>query len=256
MFIACPKCETTFSLPDDLYKPGKKARCSQCGTVFPMPDKPDPDLDPLPGIGESAAPLPGSKKKRKIDLKIPLIAAAALVLLLLLIYGGWLMFGPDGEETAAPDAQSGEQNGEATPPASQDAAREALINGIALDEIRQFLVENAVIGKIMVIQGQAINQSQGPRDYISIEARILDAKNRVLAQTSQVCGVSLTLFQLQSLSAAEIKESLDNRITILTNNTNTPPGGKVPFVVVFPNPPEGMRTFEVRVIDVRESPPQ
>lgn len=212
--------------------------------------------DPMPAFGESApAQHPPSSKR---DFKIPILIAAIVILLLLLGYGCWLMFGPAPED-AAPQAQeqhSPQEGQPQTQPAQVDKAREALINGVALEEIRQFLVDNMVMGKILVIQGLATNTSQGNRDYISIEARILDGNNRVLAQSSQVCGVPLTLFQLQSLSEAELKESLDNRITILTNNTSVPPGGKVPFVVVFTRPPEGMRTFEVRVIDVRETPPQ
>ncbi|MDL2207958.1 zinc-ribbon domain-containing protein [Desulfovibrio sp. OttesenSCG-928-M16] len=253
MFIACPKCETTFSLPDNLYKPGKKARCSQCGEVFPMPEQ---SAETAQGIGENAPPQLGIKKVNKNKLKQYAFLGIAALLLLALAYGGWLMFGPAPEKTADQIAGQADQPRQGEPDNEEEKAREALINGIALEEIRQFLVDNMVIGKIMVIQGLATNTSQGNRDYIAIEARILDDNNRILAHSSQICGVPLTLFQLQSLSEAELKESLDNRITILTNNTNVPPGGKVPFVVVFSKPPQGMRTFEVRVVDVRESPQQ
>lgn len=237
-----------------MFRPGKKARCSQCGNVFsmtaPAPEPASPD--PAPGIGQTMAPakklgLPSLAKSRKA-----LMGGLAGLLLLLLAYGGWLIItsfsGGEGSETAASDQT----------PARSDRQEEyeRLVNSISLDEIRQFLVENAQIGRLMVIQGVAVNISPGNKDYVTIDARVLDEKGNVLAQQRQLCGVPLTLFQLQTLSESELKESLNNRITILTNNSNIPEGGRVPFVVVFPNPPETMRTFEVRVIDVRDSAPE
>ena len=38
MIVACPQCETKFDIPDDKYRPGRKARCSNCGNVFPLPE--------------------------------------------------------------------------------------------------------------------------------------------------------------------------------------------------------------------------
>jgi hypothetical protein len=122
--------------------------------------------------------------------------------------------------------------------------------------VRQFVVENAKIGRIAVIQGVAINVSQSPKEYVVVEGRLMDEGKKPLAQVRQICGVPLTLFQLQYLSEEEIKETLNNRIAILTNNTNIPPDGKVSFVLVFSKIPPNMKTFDVRVIDVRKTQPQ
>lgn len=264
MNIVCPRCETTFSLPDSLYKPGKKARCSQCGNVFPMPG-PMPEessVDPEPGVGETAAPEVPKAKFSLGKYRKAIMGGAAALLVLLLVYGGWLVIGSffggkteQGAETATAPGKMPTLP-DASRPTDRQEEYERLINSVSLDEIRQFLVDNLAVGKIMVVQGVAVNISNNSKDYIAIEARILDANNHVLAQHRQLCGVPLTLFQLQTLTADELKEALNNRITILTNNTNIPPGGKVPFVAVFVKPPQAMRTFEVRVIDVRDSPPQ
>ena len=260
MLIACPRCETTFSLPDELYRPGKKARCSQCALVFPMPEA-TPQQRTFGA--EPAAEKPGGSSDSgasaffKKHFKI-FVAAAVLALLLFLGYGGYLIYsslssgaGSSVAEQAAGPAPA--EDGQ-SPQDAEQAEYQRLVNSISLDKIRQFLVDNTRIGKIMVIQGVAVNISDSNKDYIGIEARILDANNRVLAKVEQLCGVPMTLFQLQSLSEAEIAETLQNRISILTNNTNVGPGMEVPFVVVFPKPPEQMRTFEVRVIGVSESP--
>ncbi|MDR2669915.1 MAG: zinc-ribbon domain-containing protein, partial [Desulfovibrio sp.] len=34
--VTCAKCDTTFSLPGEQFKPGKKLRCSNCGHVFSL----------------------------------------------------------------------------------------------------------------------------------------------------------------------------------------------------------------------------
>ena len=256
MIIACPRCETTFSLPDDLYKPGKKARCSQCGFVFPMPESSagSPSAEPAPGFGENAPPL---ERKKKFSAFAPykkgIIIGAAVVLLLLLLYGAWLvvssfMSGTDDPSRGKSIPELGEPK-----PVDNQAEYQRLINSVSLDEIRQFVVDNHKIGKLMVIQGFAINISDSLKDYVTVEARLLDEQNRVLASRKQLCGPTMNLFQLQNLDEREIKEVLNNRITILTNNTNVQPGTKVPFVVLFPTPPDTVRTFEVRVIDVREA---
>lgn len=259
MIIVCPRCETTFSLPDDLYKPGKKARCSQCGFVFPMPAPPadNAPAEPAPGFGEIAPPMERKKKFPSFGLsKKSLTIGAAVVLCLLLFYGAWLIASSflGGKEDPAVEKPA---QGQGEPKSVDNQAEyQRLINSISLDEIRQFVVDNHKTGKLMVIQGFAINISDSPKDYVTVEARLLDEQSRVLASRKQLCGPTMNLFQLQNLDDREVKEVLNNRITILTNNTNVQPGMKVPFVVIFPTPPDTVRTFEVRVIDVRDAQPQ
>ena len=254
MIIACPRCETSFSLPEDLYRPGKKARCSQCGNIFLMPDRQPEDTDEFgPASGDAAAPeMPSAASVPFWKKRLPaLIAAAAICLLFVLAYGGFRIYRSLTAPSAGVTAKTPET---ADQRPDQQAEHDRLIASISLDEVRQFVVDNAKIGRIAVIQGSAVNVSQTPKEYVAVEARLMDENKRVLSQVRQLCGVPLTLFQLQYLSEAELKETLNNRIAILTNNTNIPPQGRVSFAVVFTKVPDNMKTFEVRVIDVRESP--
>lgn len=254
MIIACPRCETTFSLPDEMYKPGKKVRCSQCGLVFPMPE-PEQGMEPGPGYGEVAAPVAPARPERARLLRLGAIGLIGLALLVLLGYGGRLVYRSFSQPSETAQGASG------TPSAggaqtNADAEQARIDSIIFLDEIRQFVVDNVRIGKVMLIQGVAVNKSDSNKDYVRIRARLLDDNRQVLSETEQYCGVPLTLFQVQNLSEGELKEALTNRVAIMTNNTNIPPGGKTDFVVVFPNPPETVRRFEVRVTEVHDSPRQ
>ncbi|MDR3175046.1 MAG: zinc-ribbon domain-containing protein [Desulfovibrio sp.] len=249
MIIVCPRCETTFSLPDELYKPGRKSRCSHCAYVFPMPRL------PFPGEGgqEELPPLPPEyarkKRRRPLFARIAKVlgAFAAAVLLVMLGYGGFLIYGvffPEGAPFSGKTEKEQRQD---------EAGSDDRIKDIFLEEIRQFMVDNPE-GRLMVIQGLAVNGSDVSKDYIAVGARLLDKDEKVLIGVEQLCGVPLNLFQMQSLTPSQLKESLNNRINIMTNNTNIPPGGKVPCVVLFPSPPEAMQTFEVYVLDARDSP--
>ncbi|MDL2315667.1 zinc-ribbon domain-containing protein [Desulfovibrio sp. OttesenSCG-928-A18] len=259
MLIACPRCETTFSLPDALYKPGKKARCSQCALVFPMPgpdeggeEKTREPEQPRPA-SQSTAAAPGGQRRGISGLRPVLLGLAVFVLLTLLGYGSYLIY---GAFTGSPGpGTAGNGPGAGLSPDAR-AELESRIKSIGLDEIRQFQVDNARIGKVMVIQGVAVNNSSANKDYITIEARLLDINNKVLMTVRQLCGVQPTLFQLQTLSEPELMQTLNNRTSILINNTNIPPQGRVSFVMLFPRPPENTRTFELQVIDVHESPPE
>ncbi|MDR2125033.1 MAG: zinc-ribbon domain-containing protein [Desulfovibrio sp.] len=249
MLVTCSRCDTTFSLPDELFKPGRKVRCSNCRYVFPLYVQPVAQVGPadLPPLSAGARPDP-APQVRSGTAKNAALSLAAAALLVLLGYGGYLLY---GVLFSAP----GNAPDQASP--VPDAARadyERRIKSIALEDIRQFHVDNANAGRMLVIQGMAANRSEVNKDYIAVEAALLNADNKVLDKAEQLCGVPLTLFQLQTLKPAELKEAQNSRVTILTNNTDIPPGGKTPFVVIFPSPPKDVRTFEVRVIEARDSP--
>ncbi len=255
MLIVCPRCETTFSLPDALFKPEKKARCSHCGLVFPMAAAqapPQPEAEKAPAPKEPPADSQKVKPSFFVRWRKALVGGAALLLLLALGYGLWLTYSSYKDDPAKPSTAETQPGQDAE--AQAQAEVERLSGSVSLDEIRQFQVDNTQIGKITVIQGVAVNISKTNKDFVIIEARLLDANGKTLGEpVQQLCGVPLTLFQLQSLSGEELKSTLNNRITILTYNTNIAPGGKVPFVVVFPSPPAAMKKFEVRVIGVQEA---
>jgi predicted Zn finger-like uncharacterized protein len=57
MIVTCPQCRTKFDIPDDKYRPGRKARCSNCGKVFALPE-PDDAVSPEEGAALREPSLP------------------------------------------------------------------------------------------------------------------------------------------------------------------------------------------------------
>ena len=46
---------------------------------------------------------------------------------------------------------------------------------------------------------------------------------------------------------------LNNKAELLANNTNIPPGGEVPFMILFYDPPENVAEFGVKIVDVKDA---
>ena len=208
MEIKCPNCGSRFNLPDQLAKPGVKLRCSVCKTVFTY----EPEV-PLAEQG----PLPEMPIKKKLPLvKLALI----LVLVLACAGGGWYYYSLKSA---------------AMQPNEQEIAKQ--IKLLTMRNVRQYYVDNEKVGKVFVIEGRVINEFPQPKELITVEGQIYDKDMKTLAVKKQLGGVQLSLFQLQVLSEKEMESFLNNKVEILTNNTNVPRGGEVPFMVLFYAPP-------------------
>lgn len=171
----------------------------------------------------------------------PVLAGFAVVLLGIVVAVTLRLTGIWGVDKAA----------EAPPPAVNGTEQ---IKNIALRNYRQYYVNNEKVGQVAVIEGKVVNNFPSPRELIKIEASLYDASGAAVVTKQQLCGVTVSLFQLQVLGEQELETALNNKIEILTNNTNVPPGGEVPFMVVFYNPPASVAEFGVKVVEARTPP--
>jgi len=126
------------------------------------------------------------------------------------------------------------------------------VERLRMRNVRQFYVTNEKIGLISVIEGKVVNGFSSPRELIAVEASLYGKDKTTLDRKKQFAGTSLSLFQLQVLGQAELDAFLDNKLDVLANNTNIPPNGEVPFMVIFYNPPPTVTEFGVIIVDARE----
>jgi predicted Zn finger-like uncharacterized protein len=301
MIVACPQCETKFEIPDDKYRPGRKARCSNCGNVFPLPElaasstgdagvpsleddlfasldadvknalpeeapapfsdkdgsekdgsenngedsafkdfAPEPeedDVPPPPASVEDAVLDSNEEKPAKRGRKKLFIILAAVLVLLLLGGGGFLLysvfFSPveptaaaqkvDSRTSLALDGKSGADAKEG------DASRQSAVRRLALEKVRQYTVaDNQKAGRMMVIEGNVVNNLDTLKDLILLEVTLYDEKGNPRVLREQYCGVTLSLMQLTTMPKAALENVLNNQTDIFTNNMNIPPGGRVP----------------------------
>ena len=270
MIIVCPKCSTKFNLPDDKVSPLRKAKCSFCGNIFVMAEGlDDGSLAQLPGLGagtapkeetspqEAAAETPSKNIPPKKRSKMPFILSGTILILLItcgaLYFTGIISFG-SGDEQPQTEPTSQAEGGVAAQNATDLPQNKGEIKDIIFQNTKQYFVNNEKLGQLFVVEGKTINNYQTSKELIRIEASLLDEHGTVVASKQQYCGVTLTMFQLQILSAEEIERALNNKIEILANNLNIQPGGSVSFMTVFINPPPSISTLFLRVLDAQDSP--
>lgn len=280
MIITCPHCTASFSVADEAYRPGRKARCSQCRHVFAMPALPGAAGSPVGGAapmssgapafsgsGGPAQPAPQEadfakapapadlapkKKWKKSGLRYIVLGGVALACIAGLAFGGLMLQDAYTEKKAIDTVKARREAREQE--AKKRKEQDAQVSSITLVNVRQTVVENKRIGPLVVIEGYARNDYDSPREFIEVEALLLDKAGKVLGRAKQAAGVSLMLTQLQVLSLDELGKALNNPVDILSKNVNILPGGQVPFLVVFSGVPEDLYSYEVRPIRA-EIPP-
>lgn len=231
MEISCPKCSSRFNLPDSAAKPGAKLRCSVCQNVFQLPGKsPAPKIEDASPRADMLPEMPARKKGR-----LWLWAAVVLLLLAAAGGGGWYYMNYDAQP----------------PETGEEIAKK--VERLTMRNVRQYNLLNEKVGKVFVIEGKVVNEFDTPRDFIELEGAIYNADKEVLASKKQLAGTQLSLFQLQVLTEKEMESFLHNKMEILANNTNIPPGGEAPFMILFYAPPDNVAEFGVKIVDVKTS---
>lgn len=293
MIVTCPSCGTKFEIPDDKYRPGRKARCSNCSFVFALPEvggAQSPAAEPAglqasfdspPTVGAENIPeappasfedvipppppdLPKSKKIFTGKKKKIILAVGALLVLILFASGAHLVYSalfssPDADapERTADERLAQTLGGAGSQDPAKEAARQAAVSRLALENVRQYSVrDNDKTGPIFVIEGSVLNNFDTPKDLVLLEVSVFDAKGNVLVLREQYCGVTLSSLQLRTLSKAALESALGNQVSILTNNTDIQPGMRVPFTSVFFDLPGSAYEFEVKIIDVQDPAPK
>lgn len=293
MIVACPQCGTKFELPPEHYRPGRKARCSNCGNVFPLPDLEEAEgaegevsasssgrehagaegaaepkgrngaLPPPPVSVEDAVLDSAGKKKAGSGRKKIILVAVGLIVLALLGAGVFFLYPQlfPAAQVASP-AASGDARTSPSPEGKSDGApgdaeEQSAVRRLALEKVRQYTVtENTQNGRMVVVEGSVVNNFDTPKDLILLEITLYDEKGKALMMREQYCGVTLSLIQLKTLPKSALESALNNQTNILTNNTDIPPGGSVPFMTVFFNLPSSAYEFEVKIVDVKDSVPK
>ncbi len=262
MIISCPECHTKYRLSAEKVKPqGSRARCSRCGHVFTA--RPEDDLTRAvqdqeteksalqgPEYGalsetvtngpENGPPTPRKRRPGSVIL--------VLVLILLLAVGGavyWPQIKAWLPDSASQSGQSMEL--------SQKTETSSLTQAIALKDVRQYMVDNQSMGRILVIEGQAENTSQTVRQRIKVQATLFDDAGDKVVEQAFLCGNTASLYQLQTLDQEELESVLSSQAGVLANNSHLAPEQKVPFMTFFSQFPQQVAEFSLKVVQVQKA---
>ena len=275
MIVKCPNCSTRYNFEDSRFRDELKVRCTRCEHVFKLSDldqeefasglpsddfsaaekknrekqkQPGPAwdpgdvfADPEPALAEPPERLRPARKK--------VMAVGAVIIIIL---GFLLVLAKFDTGIYIPIITP---KGESEPTRQHAEFAEEEIKDISLENIRQYFIDNDKIGRLFVIEGQAVNKFNVPKSMIRLKASLYDAHGSVVGEKDFLCGNLASLFQLQVSSEEELETILQSRLGILTTNKHVEPGGYAPFMVVFYNPPEEMQEFGIQVIEAQNPVP-
>jgi len=117
--------------------------------------------------------------------------------------------------------------------AAQPYEGHSVLAQVKLQDIRQRVVNNYILGNIRVVEGVAVNQADFAVARIRVKAAILDAYAVVLDERISFAGNMLSEEDLTNLSEEDLQKILSLPEGRDSSNERVIPGGRIPFMIVF-----------------------
>ncbi len=171
----------------------------------------------------------------------PLFVAGA-GLWLLLLAGGALLFGTagDGWKVVRELLPSS-----GTAPSTATADRPLY----EIRDVRWGSLQKTYAGDLFVVRGTVVNAGPGESNGIRIQATLLGTDNAALGERDVFAGNTVDDAALRHSPPAVLKAALNNRFGDGERNRAIPPGGSLPFMVVFFDPPPNIGSILVKGVD-------
>jgi len=122
---------------------------------------------------------------------------------------------------------------------------------VFLKDIKERPMENRIIGNILIIEGVAVNKNDSSVSKVKVSGKILDLSGNILAEREVYGGNILTEEELKNLTEEEIRDELSNPDGSDFANRNIPYDGKIPFMIVFSNPPEKASEYLIGLAGIK-----
>jgi len=116
---------------------------------------------------------------------------------------------------------------------------------ITLRSVEASYVKNPLIGDLLVITGEAVNEYKKPRASIQIKGMVYDANGQVVVAKNAYCGNPLTKEQIAILPAEKIEAAMANQFGDSLANMEVAVGKAIPFVIVISKPPAAAKDYGV-----------
>jgi predicted Zn finger-like uncharacterized protein len=132
--------------------------------------------------------------------------------------------------------------------ARQPARPEIVAGQVKLQDIRQRILNNYILGPIRIVEGTAVNQADYPISRIAIKGEIVDAYAVVLGEQTTYSGNVLTDEELMTLPEEAILTNLARQEGNNNSNDKIMPNGMIPFMIVFVREPAGVIKTTVKTV--------
>lgn len=203
------------------YLRGVEVKNAIAGKAKPIIEEPTAEFSSVQGKEKS------SSAGKKLKVILPVILLLALVVLATLFFFFKKL---NNNNAAVVEMQK-------SPPQS-----EVVTGQVKLQDVRQRILNNNILGKIRIVEGTAINQADFPISRIRIKGEIIDvdAGAVVLSERASFAGNILTDEELTALSEEEILRILAQPSGRNNSNDKILPNGHIPFMIVFAHEPPGL----------------
>ncbi len=108
-----------------------------------------------------------------------------------------------------------------------------VLSQVSLQDVRQHIVNNWLMGSLRVVEGMAVNMGKFPLTRLQVRGRGYNSAGAVLAEGVSFCGNLLTDAELTTLTEEEIQRRLSQISGSNVANDRISPQGQIPFMVVI-----------------------
>lgn len=172
-------------------------------------------------VQDELPPLSIGSRRKQSPIFSGLIAVVSLIVVAVLGFFGYSMFTADKGKGVA-------ENGR-----------------ITVRSVEASFVKNPLIGDLLVVTGEAVNEYTKPRAAIQIKGMVYGANGQVVATKNAYCGNPLTKEQLATLPADKIEAAMANQFGDSLANMEVAVGKAIPFVIVISKPPAEGKDYGV-----------
>lgn len=104
---------------------------------------------------------------------------------------------------------------------------------VQFSELMQRSIHNVLLGRMRVVEGSLTNTSPYPLARIQVKGEIWDATGIIIGERTVYCGNILTDGDLESSTEEDIVKITRRPEGNAFINDRLPPGGKIPFMLIF-----------------------
>lgn len=187
------------------------------------------ESDEFQEIAEEETPAPPPPRKKSRAWKIALFAILVIIVIPAVVY--FVVFPQLGDRYM--------QIARKYTGVAQQPGGPSVIGQIKLQDIRQRVINNYLLGNIRIVEGTAVNQADFSIARIMVKAEILDAYAVVLDEKVSYAGNVLTDEELTNMSGEDIAKRLALPEGRDSSNERVIPNSRIPFMIVFPRDPQG-----------------
>lgn len=127
---------------------------------------------------------------------------------------------------------------------------------IELLDVEESVHDNWIAGKILLVEGIAMNNSDYTLSSIRVKGKLMDTNRNIVAEAEAYCGNLLSGEELRNLTRREIERELRMPSGRDRRGVTIPPGGPIPFMIAFVNPESEAGRFAVELVDITLAGPE